>query len=181
MSVTADAFREALAQWASGVTIVTSRRGEMLHGMTVSAFASVSLEPPLVLVCADKGSDTHGVIAASGCFAVNVLGRAHEALSDKFAVPKDEHLRFEGVSHAAAETGAPMLDEALVSIDCRVEAAHDAGDHVIYVGRVLALRRREGDPLVYHRGRYRALAEERDDRALVEERNDRALAEERDG
>ena len=162
MSVAADAFREALAQWASGVTIVTSRRGETLHGMTVSAFASVSLDPPLVLVCADKASDTHGVIAASGCFAVNVLGASQRALSDKFALPKDEHLRFEGVSHTAAETGAPLLDEALVGIDCRVEAAHDSGDHVIYVGRVLALHRGDGAPLLYHGGRYRALAEEED-------------------
>jgi flavin reductase (DIM6/NTAB) family NADH-FMN oxidoreductase RutF len=160
MSVTADAFRDALAAWASGVTIVTSRHGETIHGMTVSAFSSVSLDPPLVLVCADKGSDTHGVIAASGCFAVNVLGRDHETLSNKFAIKKDEHLRFEGVGHAALETGAPVLDEALVGIDCRVEAAHDAGDHVIYVGRVMALRHGEGEPLVYYRGRYRALADE---------------------
>jgi flavin reductase (DIM6/NTAB) family NADH-FMN oxidoreductase RutF len=160
MSITADAFRDALAAWASGVTIVTSRHGETIHGMTVSAFSSVSLDPPLVLVCADKGSDTHAVIAASGCFAVNVLARDHEALSNKFAVKKDEHLRFEGVAHGALETGAPLLDDALVGIDCRVEAAHDAGDHVIYVGRVVALRSGEGEPLLYYRGRYRGLAEE---------------------
>jgi flavin reductase (DIM6/NTAB) family NADH-FMN oxidoreductase RutF len=160
MTVTAEAFRDALAAWASGVTIVTSRHGEAIHGMTVSAFSSVSLDPPLVLVCADKGSDTHGVIRASGCFGVNVLTTGQEALSTKFAVKKDEHLRFEGVAHGAAETGAPLLDEALVALDCRVEAAHDAGDHVIYVGRVVAVRGGEGEPLVYYRGRYRALADE---------------------
>jgi len=158
MTVTADAFRDALACWASGVTIVTSCHDEVVHGMTVSAFASVSLDPPLVLVCADKGSETHGVIAASGHFAVNVLGEGQRALSDRFARAKDEHLRFEGVAWGRAVTGAPLLDEALVSIDCRTEAAHDAGDHVIYVGRVEALRRREGEPLLYYRGRYRSLA-----------------------
>ena len=160
MTVTADAFRDALAAWASGVTIVTSRHGEAIHGMTVSAFSSVSLDPPLVLVCADKGSDTHALIRASGCFGVNVLHGAQQALSNKFAIKKDEHLRFEGVGHGVAETGAPLFDDALVALDCRVEDAHEAGDHVIYVGRVLAIREGEGDPLVYHRGRYRALADE---------------------
>lgn len=160
MSVTADAFRRALSAWASGVTIVTSRHGETIHGMTVSAFTSVSLDPPLVLVCADKTSDTHRVIEASSCFGVNVLVQGQEALSNKFAAKKDEHLRFEGVPYASAATGAPLLDEALVSLDCRVDAAHDAGDHVIYVGRVEALREGKGEPLLYFHGRYRALAEQ---------------------
>jgi flavin reductase (DIM6/NTAB) family NADH-FMN oxidoreductase RutF len=158
MSVSADAFRKALAAWASGVTIVTSRHADAVHGMTVSAFSSVSLDPPLVLVCADKTSDTNGVIARSGRFAVNVLARGQGALSDRFAVKKDEHLRFAGVAWSEAATGAPLLDEALVGIDCRVAAAHDGGDHVIYVGRVEALRQREGEPLLYWRGRYRGLA-----------------------
>jgi flavin reductase (DIM6/NTAB) family NADH-FMN oxidoreductase RutF len=158
MTVTAEQFREALASWASGVTIVTSRHGETLHGMTVSAFNSVSLDPPLVLVCADKSSDTHAVIARSGCFAVNVLPTGQEDLSTRFAVKKDEHRRFEGVDWEAAETGAPLLREAMTGIDCRVEAAHDAGDHVIYVGRVEAVRGAGGEPLLYYRGRYRSLA-----------------------
>jgi len=160
MPVTAAAFRDALAAWASGVTIVTSRHGETIHGMTVSAFSSVSLDPPLVLVCTDQTSDTHAVIRASGCFGVNVLHEAQRALSQRFAIKKDEHRRFDGVGYGVAETGAPLLDGALVGIDCRVEAAHEAGDHVIYVGRVVAIRMGEGEPLLYHRGRYRALADE---------------------
>lgn len=159
MCFSADDFRQALGSWASGVTIVTSREGDAIHGMTVSAFSSVSLDPPLVLVCADKTSDTHGLIAESGCFGVNVLTQEQEALSNRFAVKKDEHLRFEGVDYSSAETGAPLFDEALVAIDCEVEAAHDAGDHVIYVGRVRALRCNEGEPLLYFSGRYRALRE----------------------
>jgi len=158
MSVSADDFRKALAAWASGVAIVTSRGGETIHGMTVSAFSSVSLDPPLVLVCADKTSDTHAVILASGRFAVNVLSASQRALSDRFALKKDEHRRFEGVPWSEAVTGAPLLDEAMVGIDCQVDAAHDAGDHVIYVGRVEALRVQEGEPLLHYRGRYRALA-----------------------
>jgi len=160
MSVSADAFRKALATWASGVTIVTSRHGDAIHGMTVSAFSSVSLHPPLVLVCADKTSDTNGVIARSGRFAVNVLALGQRALSDRFAVQRDEQLRFADVAWSEAVTGAPLLDDALVGIDCRVDASHDAGDHVIYVGRVEALRQREGEPLLYWRGRYRGLAAE---------------------
>ena len=97
------------------------------------------------------------MIAASGCFGVNVLTQAQQGLSNKFAASKDEHLRFEGVAWTPGGTGAPLLDEALLSLDCRVDAAHDAGDHVIYVGRVQETRLREGEPLLYYRGRYRAL------------------------
>lgn len=160
MTISAEDFKRALSRRATGVAIVTARSGDRIHGMTVSAFTEVSLEPPLVLVCADKASDTHGVIARSGRFAVNVLARGQGALADRFAVKKDEHLRFAGVPWSEAATGAPLLDEALVGIDCRVAAAHDAGDHVIYVGRVEALRLREGEPLLYWCGRYRAFAAE---------------------
>ena len=159
MTVDAEAFRDALARWASGVTIVTSSHGESIHGMTVSAFTSVSLDPPLVLVCAARSSDTHGLIARSGNFGVNVLREGQEALSNKFAVKKDEHLRFEGVPWSRGTTGAPLLDDALLALDCSVESTHDAGDHVIYVGRVEAVRHGEGEPLLYYRGSYRGLAE----------------------
>ena len=159
MAVSGELFWAALGDWASGVTIVTSRNASGIHGMTVSAFASVSLDPPLVLVCADKSSDTHGVIADSGVFAVNLLTQDQQALSNKFAASKDEHLRFEGVAWSERETGAPLLDEALASLDCSVQAAHDAGDHVIYVGEVLAVERREGEALLYYRSRYRALSD----------------------
>ena len=93
MPVTGVEFRSALSRWASGVTIVTSAAGGRIHGMTVSAFASVSLDPPLVLVCADRTSDTLAVIEASGVFAANVLSAGQQALSNRFATKKDEHLR----------------------------------------------------------------------------------------
>lgn len=158
MAVTPEAFRRALGCWASGVTIVTSRLGERRHGMTVSAFSSVSLDPPLVLVCADKSSDTQALIHESGLFAVNVLARGQEALSDRFASEREEHRRFEGLATGSALTGAPLIPGCLMALDCRLVSAHDAGDHVIYVGRVEALLG-EGtsEPLLYWRGAYRRL------------------------
>jgi flavin reductase (DIM6/NTAB) family NADH-FMN oxidoreductase RutF len=157
MSVDAARFRSAMSHWATGVTIVTARAGDEIHGMTVSDFCGVSLEPPLVLVCADKTSNTHAVIARGGVFAVNLLRREQEALSNRFASKKEEHRRFEGLSCGTAVTGAPLIPGALASFDCRVVAAHDAGDHVIYVGRVEAIAGGEGDPLVYYGGAYRSL------------------------
>jgi flavin reductase (DIM6/NTAB) family NADH-FMN oxidoreductase RutF len=159
MPITADEFRAALSQWASGVAIVTAAAGDRVHGMTVSAFASVSLDPPLVLICADKTSDTLGVIDDGGVFAANILTSAQRALSDRFASKKDEHLRFEGLAWRRGATGAPILPGVLAALDCRVVAAHDAGDHVIYVGRVEAIELAGGEPLLYHDGDYRALAD----------------------
>jgi flavin reductase (DIM6/NTAB) family NADH-FMN oxidoreductase RutF len=157
MSVTGDEFRAALAHWASGVAIVTSAAGDRIHGMTVSAFSSVSLNPPLVLVCADKTSHTLGVIEAGGVFAANILGSGQQGLSNRFASKKDEDRRFEGIAWRRGVTGAPILAGALAVLDCRVVAAHDAGDHVIYVGRVECAEVTEGDPLLYYGGAYRGM------------------------
>jgi flavin reductase (DIM6/NTAB) family NADH-FMN oxidoreductase RutF len=157
VAVAPDEFKQALARFASGVTVVTSRLGERLHGMTVSAFASVSLEPPLVLVCADKSSDTHALIARSGVFAVNVLAAGQEALSNRFASKRDEERRFEGVAWRGGATGSPLLPGVLASLDCKVESAHEAGDHVIYVGRVEAVASSDAEPLVYFGAAYRSL------------------------
>jgi len=158
VSVDAESFRGALAAWATGVTIVTARAGDRVHGMTVSDFAGVSLDPPLVLVCADKSSNTLDVIEQGGNFAVNLLRADQEALSNRFASKRDEERRFEGLACRTAVTGAPLIPGALVSLDCRVTAAHDAGDHVIYVGRVEAILQGEGEPLLYFGGAYRSLA-----------------------
>ena len=120
-----------------------------IHGMTVSAFTEVSLVPPLVLVCADKTSNTHPVIARGGVFALNVLAHDQAALSDRFASKRDEERRFEGLDYETGVTGAPLLAGTVATLDCRVRAAHDAGDHVIYVGEVVDLRRSDREPLVY--------------------------------
>ncbi len=158
MSVDAEQFKAAMSRWATGVTIVTARAGDEIHGMTVSDFCGVSLEPPLVAVCADKSSNTHRVIQEGRVFAANVLAAGQEALSNRFASKKDEFRRFEGLRCGTAVTGAPLIPGALESLDCRVVAAHDAGDHVIYVGRVEAVVRGEGAPLLHYSGAYHALA-----------------------
>jgi flavin reductase (DIM6/NTAB) family NADH-FMN oxidoreductase RutF len=157
MAVTGDEFRAALAHWASGVAIVTSAHGDRIHGMTVSAFSSVSLDPPLVLVCADKTSHTLGVIEAGGVFAANILSAGQQGLSNRFASKRDEDRRFEGLAWRRGVTGAPILPGALAVLDCRVVACHDAGDHVIYVGRVEGAEVMDGEPLLYYGGGYRGM------------------------
>jgi len=152
-------LKQVLARRVSGVAVVTARAGDVIHGMTVSAFTEVSLVPPLVLVCADKTSNTHPVIARGGVFALNVLAHDQAALADRFASKQDEERRFVGLDHAAGVTGAPLLVGTVATLDCFVRAAHDAGDHVIYVGEVVDVRRSERDPLVYFVGAYRELSE----------------------
>jgi flavin reductase (DIM6/NTAB) family NADH-FMN oxidoreductase RutF len=159
VAVSPERFRQALGYWASGVAIVTSRAGERVHGMTVSAFASVSLDPPLVLVCADKTSDTYAMIAEAGFFAVNILSSVQRDLSNRFASKKDEHQRFVGLETREAVTGAPLLPGCLAHLDCQVVAVHDAGDHVIYVGRVEAVEEDAArEPLLYFQSGYRSFA-----------------------
>lgn len=155
MSVDLDSFKQCLRRWASGVTVVTSRADGEIHGMTVSAFSSVSADPPLVLVCANRSSRTNGVIEAGGVFAVNVLARDQEELSGRFASSKTEGSRFDGVGHRIGEHGAPLLDGALVSLECRVKSAYVEGSHTIYVGEVLGAHYADKEPLVYYAGAYR--------------------------
>lgn len=159
MPISADEFKAAMALRASGVAIVTARAGEDVHGMTMSDFAGVSLSPPLLLICADKAANTLRVIQRGGNFAVNVLARGQDALSNKFASKKEEWTRFEGLACGRAVTGAPLIPGALASLDCRVVAEHEAGDHVIVVGQIEAVVRGSGEPLLYFGGAYRNFSE----------------------
>lgn len=153
--IASEEFKKLLGRWTTGVTIVTSCAGEKIHGMTVSAFTEVSLDPPLILVCCDQGSNTHPVIAEGGVFAVNILARDQEALSNRFASKKNEWQRFEGLAWETEVTGAPILPDTVAALDCRVVAAHETGDHVVYVGEVQALRIDESrEPLLYQSGSY---------------------------
>lgn len=154
MAINAEEFRAAMGSWPSGVTIITARSGDQIHGMTVSDFSGASLDPPLAMVCAAKTSVTTGLIEEGRCFGVNVLCSDQSALSNKFASKKDEFKRFEGVETFEAKTGAPLLRDALVNLDCRVVAVHDAGDHLLCVGEIEESRVQEGEPLVYFRGSY---------------------------
>ncbi|HKA15860.1 MAG TPA: flavin reductase family protein [Myxococcota bacterium] len=154
MTISAEDFKRALSRRASGVAVVTTKCGDRIHGMTVSAFTEVSLDPPLVLVCADKGANTLPVIREGGVFAINVLARGQQALSSRFAAKKDEHKRFDGLAFDVGRTGAPLLRGVAVNIDCRVVAEHDAGDHVVYIGQVEEVRSFDHEPLLYFRGAY---------------------------
>jgi flavin reductase (DIM6/NTAB) family NADH-FMN oxidoreductase RutF len=159
MAIDASDFRHALSQFASGVTVVTTRNaaGRPL-GLTASAFSSVSLDPPLVLVCVDHRSETQPGFAAFGYFGVSVLAEDQEELSRRFAVSGPD--KFEGLHLLTGSTGVLLLHGALAHIECRVVAGHPTGDHTIYVGEIVSLSARPGRPLIYNRGVYRRLAEE---------------------
>jgi len=159
VSVSPDAFKEGLGRWATGVTIVTARNGDTVHGMTVSAFNEVSLDPPLVLICADRSGNTWPVIRDSGAFAVNILSREQEALSNRFASKRDEWRRFEGLDYDTGPTGAPLLRDVVANLDCRLVAAPEHGDHFVCIGQVEEVRHSEQEPLLHYRGRYGGLSD----------------------
>ena len=159
MAIERPFFKTLLRRWASGVAIVTTRAGERVAGMTATSFTSVSLEPPLVLVCADKKALTLPVLEDAGVFAVNVLAEDQHELSARFALSGNEALRFEGLVCRSGPTGSPWLPETLAVLDCRTVATHDAGDHVILVGEVEAAECDERRaPLLYYDAAYRRLA-----------------------
>jgi len=148
-------FRRVIGHFATGVAVVTTCREDgSAAGLTVSAVASVSLDPTLVLVCVDRVSDTHAWMERAGYFAANVLeeGRG-ETLARRFSGGGAEE-KFRGVAWHPERTGAPVLDDALAWLDCRIAAALPGGDHTIFVGEVLSADAREGTPLLYYRGGY---------------------------
>lgn len=158
MAVSTGQFRAALGQWPSGVSLVTTALGPMPAGMTVSAFFSVSLSPPLVAVCLDRRAATLGLIGQSRRFAVNVLSEAQSELSDRFAARDNEPTRFDGVPLAQVQGAwSPLVAGAVVHLDCQLTATHDAGDHVLCIGQVGIALTYPGAPLIYHGARYHAL------------------------
>jgi flavin reductase (DIM6/NTAB) family NADH-FMN oxidoreductase RutF len=149
--------RRIMGRFATGVTVVTTRNGDHLCGLTANAVASLSLDPPLILVAVDRRCHTHGCLKQNQAFAVNVLSADQEALSRRFATagPKD----FSDFPHTTAVTGAPVLSEALAWIDCRVKEILPGGDHDIFIGEIMAGDHREGKPLMFYSGKYTRLAE----------------------
>lgn len=129
-----------------------------MAGMTVSAFFSVSLAPPLIGVCLDRKAATLGLIVQSGRFAVNVLSAAQSALSDRFSTKDNEPTRFDGIALDSVEAaGSPLLSGAVVQLDCELSASYDAGDHVLCLGQVGLAITHPGAPLVYHGAGYHSL------------------------
>jgi flavin reductase (DIM6/NTAB) family NADH-FMN oxidoreductase RutF len=156
--VTPGEFRAALGRFATGVTVITVETAEgKIHGMTASAFCSVSLHPPLVLVCVDHLAETYLHLRERRQFGVSILRQEQEALSEFFADPErnpDAAYRL-GIKYRPMKTGTPVLEGALGNLECSVVGAHEAGDHTIFVGEVREATVGEGSPLLYFRGRYR--------------------------
>lgn len=153
MTLDPGAFRDALSRFASGVTVVTVGSDGGLHGMTASSFASVSLEPPRVLVCLDKSSRTRALLADT--FAINVLSADQEDISRAFAHAGDKP--FDSHGHEIGSSGAPLLHGAIAWIECRTSSIVDGGDHDIIVGDVMGCTSGDGDPLIYYARDYRSL------------------------
>lgn len=147
-------FRRVMGHFPSGVTIVTSLKADGSPcGLTVNAFCSVSLDPPLVLVCVEEEAGSLMCMRRAGVYAVNVLAADAETLSRRFSTWDTED-KFSGIAYREESTGAPVLDDALAWADCEITDAIGAGDHMILIGQVLSADAREGRPLVYYRGGY---------------------------
>ena len=163
MSLSAAEYRKAMGCFATGVTIITLDLEGEVHGMTANAFASVSLDPPLLLVCVDHNARTHAHMHAKKRFGINILAEPQRQISEYYARPVYSH------EHAAEEAGArfdrtahgtPILHGALAYLECRLQSAEKAGDHTIFIAEVEDVVVRQGEPLLFFRSRYRKIGEE---------------------
>ena len=153
MPIDPPTFRATVGRFASGITVITARDADGRDvGMTVSAFSSLSLDPPLVLICIDNGASVAPVLEHCERFAVNVLSDEQEPLSRRFS--EREIDRFEGVAYHRGQLDLALLDGAIANLECQVHARYAGGDHTILVGAVEATSVREGHPLLYYRGGY---------------------------
>jgi flavin reductase ActVB len=154
VSVDAETFRRAMGRFVSGVTVVTALDVDGKdHGMTVSAFCSLSLVPPLVLICIDRSADMFAVLQRSDRFCATILAADQERLSRRFS-DLDPEQRFEGIATTRTSEGIAVLPNAVALIECCITARHDAGDHGIFVGEVENAITTEREPLVHFRGGY---------------------------
>jgi flavin reductase (DIM6/NTAB) family NADH-FMN oxidoreductase RutF len=145
-----------MGHFATGVTVITTRddKGNP-YGLTANAVSSVSLVPPLILICVDKKCDTYPYFAASKVFVVNVLSEGQERISRTFATTGIE--KFDGIGYQKSELGCALLDDAVGHLECKIVNEVDAGDHTIYVGEVNSAAAEDVRPLVFFRGGYRKL------------------------
>jgi flavin reductase (DIM6/NTAB) family NADH-FMN oxidoreductase RutF/DNA-binding GntR family transcriptional regulator len=172
--VSAEDFRGVISRLASGVTVITTRIGDAQYGMTASSVTSLSLDPPMMLICINRAVPTSSAISEAGVFGVNILGGDQGHLAAQFAAPNDD--KFRDVDVCAGVTGVPLLGDALASIECEVSEAVSGGTHTVFLGRVVRATARDGEPLTYWRGSFGRFQFARDDavyhqaRALVLER-----------
>jgi flavin reductase (DIM6/NTAB) family NADH-FMN oxidoreductase RutF len=156
MTINSNEFKKTLQLWASGVTVVTTQSEKFgLQGMTVSAFSSVSVEPPQILVCLNDAADTRQGIEECQHFAVNILSSAQQEVSNQFAGGTSQEQRFANVQWQSGATGVPVLTDSLAFLECKVVEKLKAGTHWIIIGEVQAAECHEAEPLLYYRGAYR--------------------------
>lgn len=152
-----------MGSFATGVTILTLDLDGEVHGMTANAFASVSLEPLLVLVCVDHTASTHALLHEKKRFGINVLSEDQRAISEYYARPERTHERAEaeaGARFERTEHGTPMLKGSLAYLECRLHSAQDAGDHTIFIAEVEDVVVHKGEPLLFFRGEYRKVGDD---------------------
>ena len=152
-------MRLAMRNWATGVTIVSSIYNDIRHGMTVSSFTSISIDPATLLVSLQDNARTHRLVKESGVFAVTILDQSQVAISDRFAGRQTEKLdRFRGVDTFTLVTGAPLIRGSLVCFDCQVCDTHEIGQHTLFIGQVLAMQKGDGEqPLIYFDRHYHSI------------------------
>jgi|SRR5438105_1958909 len=155
--IDSETFRRLLSRFASGIAIITARDGERDVGMTVSAFCSVSLSPPRVLVCVDHGASMHDLLLRHPKMGINIVASEHEAHCRRFS-DKNETCRFDGVPCTRGDSTVMLLDDAMAHLECQLVHHYEAGDHTIFIAEVERGAMREGQPLLYYRGRYAQLA-----------------------
>ena len=154
-----DRVRRALRTWTSGVTVVTAMHDNEQHGMTVNSFASVSLDPPLLMVALQRTTRTSGLVTRAQAFGVTILSANQREISDRFAGRSDDlQDRLEGIETEMLSTGAPLLRGGLAYFDCRLRQTIEAGTSTIFIGEVVAVREFEGRPLVYHDRQYQHIS-----------------------
>jgi 3-hydroxy-9,10-secoandrosta-1,3,5(10)-triene-9,17-dione monooxygenase reductase component len=155
MTISDAEYKATLGRFATGVAVVATIAEGTPFGLTVNAFASISLDPHLVMISVDRRSHLHDAVSRSGFFAASILAADQEELSRRFAgQTADREDRFHGVLWHAEATGAPVLEGVVSWVDCKVEAMYPGGDHTLMLGRVEALGVNPGEPLLYYRGRY---------------------------
>ena len=157
MPIEKNELRRVMGHFATGVTVITTcdEQGQPF-GLTANAVTSVSLVPPLILICVDKKADTYAYFDRSKVFAINILSDKQETISRRFATSGIE--KFEGIGYRKNDIGCAILDDAVGHIDCRIVQSYDAGDHTIYVGEVESAEAEDISPLLFFRGGYRKLA-----------------------
>ncbi|HLI46381.1 MAG TPA: flavin reductase family protein [Geobacterales bacterium] len=156
--ISTEEFRELMSYFATGVTIVAMNLDGKLYGLTVNSFTSVSLEPMLVLFCIKKGNKAHEMVSKAKTYSINILAEDQEELSIRFADPKLEDVRFEGISYSLNEYGCPIIKGCIAYITCRKYLEYDGGDHTIFLCSVLGLKKGDDKPpLIFYRRGYRRI------------------------